>query len=98
MKYSDFRHKKFVDWQNKVRKRLPEIVIYFYTITDRPKGKEKLLGRIIAGINDPLYDFKDEYGKRYSKDNIFEIQIILQLMVEDFFKFISTEIKQKRKK
>jgi hypothetical protein len=85
---------KFKNWKMKVGKHLPSYIISFYiaksnSIWHTPQI-EQTLGEVIADINNPYYSLIF-MGKRLTPAEELTDQILLELKVNDIFKFINTK-------
>lgn len=96
-RYKKYSRKKFKEWKNRVSHYLPSLAIAFYKAKIgglyMPYEKEKLLGQVIADINNPFYSLLDTWGERKDYENEMAAEIMLQLQVNELFAFINTKCK-----
>ena len=95
-RYSKYRRRVFEEWKQRVNKRLPDAVIKFYSCVLNGKyiryEKHKLLGQVIADINNPYYAITNRHGDLLDEIGIISSEVILSIQVEELFKFINTEL------
>jgi hypothetical protein len=88
---------KFNEWRSKVKKRLPELAIKFYTYKINgkyiPYEKEVLLGRVIDAINNPYYSILDSKLDHNGATEQMCAEVMLEILVEELFEYIETELK-----
>ena len=90
IKYRNYRRRKFEDWRSRVKAHLPELVKKFYSHNGYiPYGYHVKLGRIITDINNPFYSFQDDQMNNIDDQGEVAREIILEILVEDVFKFIN---------
>lgn len=95
-KYKRYLKEDFNNWREKIRKRLPELTIKFYTAKQNgakiDQDKERLLGQVIYDINDRSYLFWDVCHKRIPDNELIIYIVALEGLVEDLFEYVNTKL------
>lgn len=92
--YRNKSRRAFSAWKEKVKMRLPEMVIAFYNYKGYiPYERHVRLGRIIADISNPFYSLQDDKLNNVDRIGELSLQIVLEIQVEDFFEWFSKTIK-----
>lgn len=84
--------KGFEKWRNRTKKRLPEIAIKFYSKSYHDYEKHVLLGRVIEKLNNPYYAITNDKGDFLDPIEVTSSIIILEILTEQLFKYVYTEI------
>lgn len=91
-RYRRYRERKFREWKRKVAKHLPQLAMDFYQAKLDGKhidyNKEMNLGRVIDGISDPASTIYNYQGERNAPGMQMAAEIILEIQVEELFKFV----------